>query len=484
MKLDEIRCEVDYFEFDDKFYEKLKATPLKNPKLISYNKQACDLISLDYEECEKKEFVDFINGEKVLKNSIPFAQAYAGHQFGYFVPQLGDGRAINLGSVNKWHFQTKGSGLTRYSRQGDGKAVLRSSIREYIISEAMNALDIPTTRALAIIDSDSLAYREWEKERCSIVMRLSTSWIRIGTFEFFANSKNSKQNLTQLANYVIKQSYPKLENETSKYEKMFFELVDRSAFLLAKWQAYGFMHGVMNTDNFSVAGVSIDYGPFAFMDYFEKNCICNHTDTSGRYSYNNQPYIARWNLLVLAQCLGQICDENSLKEYMKTFLPQHEKIYLDLMSKRLGLEAIKSTNGNLHLVLELLTALESSKIDYNFFFYELTKLNSFENLNSILDFTLNKEPLKKWFETYKKACREQNSDFIKRKEIMKSVNPKYIIKNYMLQEAIQKAENRDYTLVNDLLKIAQNPFDEHKEFEYYSKPTSMQFSNLRLSCSS
>ena len=179
MKLNELKLEVDYFKFDEKYYHKVNPTPLKNPKLVSFNHLACDLINLDYEECKTADFVDFINGSKILQGSIPYAMAYAGHQFGYFVPQLGDGRAINLGSINNWHLQTKGSGLTRYSRQGDGRAVLRSSIREYIMSEAMHFLGIPTTRALGIIDSDSFAHRGWEQESCAIVLRMSSSCIRV-----------------------------------------------------------------------------------------------------------------------------------------------------------------------------------------------------------------------------------------------------------------------------------------------------------------
>ena len=484
MKLNEIKLEVDYFEFDEKLYQKLKPTPLKNPKLVSYNPQACDLINLDYAECETKEFVDFINGSNILKGSEPYSMVYAGHQFGHFVPQLGDGRAINLGSVNKWHLQTKGSGITRYSRRGDGRAVLRSSIREYLMSEAMHGLNIPTTRALGIIDSETFAHRGWEEESCSIVLRMSSSWIRVGTFEFFARTQNAKENLTQLADYVIEQSYVHLKDEENKYEKMFYSLVDKTAELFALWQTYGFMHGVLNTDNFSMAGLTIDYGPYAFMDYFEKNCICNHTDTEGRYSYNNQPYVARWNLIVLADALGQICSKEKLMQYMNTFLPQHEKVYLELMNKRLGLDASKSGNSNLNLILELLGSLEASRIDYNLFFYKLTNLKSFDDLSSVLDNAVFQEPLKQWFDSYIKVCEEQESSFESRFIIMKKVNPKYILKNYIIQEAIEKAHLGDYSLVNDLLKIAQNPFDEHLEFERYAQSTPMKFANIQLSCSS
>ena len=487
MKLDELEVNIDYFQFDENLYEKLQATPLQNPMLVSYNKKACDLIGLDYKECETKDFLAFINGEKLLKGCVPYSTVYSGHQFGYYVPKLGDGRAINLGSINNWHLQTKGSGLTRYSRQGDGRAVLRSSIREYIMSEAMHALDIPTTRALAIIDSDTYAHREWNEESCSIVMRMSPSWVRIGTFEYFAqikNAKNAKENLTLLANYVIKQSYAHLENEENKYEKMYFSLVDKTAELIAKWQAYGFQHGVINTDNFSMAGLTIDYGPFAFMDYFEKHCICNHTDAEGRYSYNNQPYVARWNLEVLAHAMNELVPKEKLLEYLNTFFPQHENVYLQLMSKRVGLDPIKSSDNNLNLIIELLGALESAKIDYNVFFYKLTKLKSFDDISSVVDIAMFRDPLISWFESYKKICEEQNSSFASRFEIMKKTNPKYVIKNYMLQDAIELAHEHDFSLVNDLLEIAQNPFDEHEKYEKYAQSTPNEHSNIKLSCSS
>lgn len=485
MKLNELKLNVDYFDFDEKLYQILNAQPLNEAHLISYSKTACNLIDLDLDECEKDDFVKFVNGEKILDGSIPYSMVYAGHQFGYFVPQLGDGRAINLGSVNGWHLQTKGSGITSYSRQGDGRAVLRSSIREYIISEAMHALGIPTTRALALIGSNHRVLRSYDEEETgAVVLRMSPSWIRIGTFEFFARTKNPHENLTKLANYVINQSYIHLKNDEKKYEKMFFELVDNTAKLLAQWQAYGFMHGVMNTDNISVAGLTIDYGPFAFMDYFDKHNICNHTDVEGRYSYNNQPQIAGWNLEVLANTLKDICDFEELIKYLDTFIPQHIKEYLIIMNQRLGLDESLSRNSNLDLIISLLNALENSKIDYNCFFYELTNLENLDDLKAILDICIFRDPMLEWLEDYKKIIKTQNQEFHKMKDLMKKTNPKYIIKNYMLQEAINDAKKGDFKLTNDLLNIAQNPFDDHKEFERYSKPTPNKYSNLRLSCSS
>lgn len=485
MKLDELKFENDYFDFDEKFYQKLNPTPLNNPHLISFNKKMFDEIGLDYEEAQTQEFVEFINGEKLLENQVPYSMAYAGHQFGYFVPQLGDGRAINFGKIGNWHLQTKGAGLTRYSRQGDGRAVLRSSIREYIMSEAMHALDIPTTRALAIIGSTHPVYRYYGvNETGSIVMRVSPSWVRIGTFEFFARNKNSKENLEKLADYVIKNSYSHLVGDENRYEKMFYEMVDRTALLMAKWQTYGFMHGVMNTDNFSMAGLTIDYGPFAFMDYFNIHQICNHTDSEGRYSFNNQPYVARWNLEVLANSLKEICDIKNLIEYLKTYFHMQEKEYLKLMTKRLGLDITKSSDSYADLIIELLKALQTSKTDYNQFFYELTKCKDFNEMKKIIDISIYRQALDKWIEKYIECRKIENNDFNEVQNSMKKVNPKYVIKNYMLQESIDKAEEGDFSLVNDLLKIAQNPFDEHKEYERYSKATPMEFANIKLSCSS
>lgn len=484
MKLDELKVECDYFDFDEKFYQKVEPQALYDAHLISYSKQACDLISLDYSECETQEFVDLVNGKKILKGSIPYSQAYAGHQFGYYVPQLGDGRAINFGSVNGWHLQTKGAGLTKYSRQGDGRAVLRSSIREYIMSEAMHALGIPTTRALAIIGSNHPVHRFYEEEETgAIVLRMSPSWIRIGTFEYFAKQKDTKH-LKQLLDYVIDNSYAHLKNLDYTYERFYFELVDKTAKLMSQWMAYGFMHGVMNTDNMSVAGLTIDYGPYAFMDNFEMMCICNHTDVEGRYSYNNQPHIAKWNLEVLAYALKDVCDVNKLIEYLQTFMSANQKHYLELMSKRLGLDDNLSGDSNLNLVVSLLEALEVSKCDYNCFFWELTNINSLEDFSNVLDIVPIRQPLEEWFEKYKDTCKKQSQDFESMKKLMKKTNPKYVIKNYMLQEAIEKAKEGDFTLVNDLLEIAQSPFDEHKEFERYSKPTPQEHANLQLSCSS
>lgn len=349
----------------------------------------------------------------------------------------------------------------------------------------MHALNIPTTRVLALIGSTHPVHRYYGVvETGSIVLRMSPSWIRIGTFEYFARSKGAKENVKQLADYVIKNSYAHLINDENKYEKMYYEMVDKTAILMAKWQAYGFMHGVMNTDNFSMAGLSIDYGPFAFMDYFNINQICNHTDSEGRYSYLNQPYVAKWNLEVLANSLKIICELDKLNEYLKTYFHIQEKEYLTLMTQRLGLDIHKSSDSYATLVISLLKVLQTSKTDYNQFFYELSKCKNSEEIRKVIDISIYRQALDKWLEDYIELREFENEDFEKVQERMKKVNPKYVIKNYMLQEAIDKAEEGDFTLVNELLNIAQNPYDEHKEYERYSKATPLEFSNIKLSCSS
>ena len=476
--LDELEVTNDYLDFHSRYYSFSKIDSLSNPKLVSQSNDALELINVTTDNLDEKKLIDILNGQTLLKNSKPYSMVYAGHQFGYFVPQLGDGRAINLGCINGWHLQLKGSGLTRYSRQGDGKAVLRSSIREYLMSEAMHGLSIPTTRALAIISSDEPVFRE-EVETASIVLRLSQSWVRMGTFEYFYQSED-KQSLQELADFVIKENFVHLHNEENKYEKLFFEIVDRTAFLIAQWQAYGFMHGVMNTDNMSIAGFTIDYGPYAFMDNFDVNNICNHTDHEGRYAFSNQPHIAKWNLDSLSTCFSSLTDENRLIEYLDSFLHMQDNEYLKIMQKKLGLDDELSSDSNRNLISQLIAALNTCNIDYTLFF---NHLSSFK-FEEILDLCIFKKPMQAWLESYKEVLKAQTLSKDEISKNMKKTNPKYVLKNYMIQEAIDKAQKGDFGLVNDLLKIAQNPFVVHEGFERYMLPTPKEFCNIQLSCSS
>ncbi len=459
-------------KLDKTFYSKLQVTPLKNPKIVSINTIFAKQLGLSEKNIDSEQFLKFLNGEYQVEGSIPYSKAYSGHQFGYFVPNLGDGRAINLGKTKNFNLQLKGAGLTPYSRNGDGRAVLRSTIREYLLSEAMYGLGIPTTRAVAMITSDTKVLREYESEQGAIVLRASTSWIRFGSFEYAYLGENKKNNLTQLANFVIEESYPNLKTLSNKYEELYFAIVDRTLEMIALWQSVGFMHGVMNTDNMSIEGLTIDYGPYAMMEEFDKEFICNLSDHEGRYSFENQPFIAQWNLTVLAKVLSPIADEKLMNSYCDTFIGRFKKRYFEIMKSKLGLynQSIDDTS----LILRLFSAMQSESIDYTSFFWNI----------SCEDFSLiDTHQMKAWLELYMKRLEKEEVSKVERLAKMKTVNPKYILRNYMLQDAIEQAQNGDYTLVNDLLKIAHNPYDEHKKFEHYTQ-VNKEFKALKCSCSS
>lgn len=268
MKNIQLHCDI-FKNLSQKSYQKVTPMPLSNPKRVSINTLLAKQIGFDETTLDSKEFIDFINGTYIAKGSIPFGKAYSGHQFGYFVPNLGDGRAIHLGVKNNYHLQLKGAGITPYSRDGDGRAVLRSSIREYLMSEAMYGLGIATTRAVGIISSDTKVLRSYEQEPGSIVLRASSSWIRFGSFEYASFVSRSKEEIKTLADIVIQESYPHLQNSQNRYEELYFAVVDKTIDLIAKWQSIGFMHGVLNTDNMSIDGLTIDYGPYAMMEEFD-----------------------------------------------------------------------------------------------------------------------------------------------------------------------------------------------------------------------
>lgn len=476
MKLQEINLNTSYLELDPIFYDKASPAPLHKPYLISHNPEAARLIALDAQEARTQEFLDFVNGKMLLEGSQPFSMCYAGHQFGHYVPRLGDGRAINLGETQGWNLQLKGAGPTLYSRQGDGRAVTRSSIREYLVSEAMHALGIPTTRALALIGSDERVARErWEKG--AIVLRMSPSWVRFGTFEYFYHTKKHDK-LETLADFVIKQSFPHLKDKEDAYFLMYEEVVKGTAELMAHWQSVGFNHGVMNTDNMSIASVTIDYGPYAFLDAYDFNYICNHTDQEGRYSFGNQPPVAYWNLSMLARSLSPIISTERMEKALESFGELFSQKYMELMRAKLGLN--KKHKDDLALVKHLLGVLGSQSLDYTAFFRTLSHYSG--DKQALLELCTLQTPISEWLEDYDKRLEQENDT--DRNTKMLRTNPKYILKNYILQEAIEKAENGDNTLVNSLLELAQNPYDEHLEFERYAKSTPSDYQNLKLSCSS
>ena len=479
MKFSDLKLTTPYLKHEPLFYDEVDPTPLREPFVISLSNDAAQLLGVDEDLKLDDKLLNIVNGAKKLDGSQTFSMCYAGHQFGYFVPRLGDGRAINLGKVNGQNLQLKGSGLTLYSCQGDGRAVLRSSIREYLMSEAMHGLKISTSRAIALIGSDTDVPREkWEKG--AIVLRLSPTWVRFGTFEYF-NAKGEHAKLQKLADYVIDESFPNLKNSENQYLEMYRQVIKNTAITVSKWQCYGFNHGVMNTDNMSIDGRTIDYEPFAFLDDYESGYICNHTDQDGRYSFKNQPGIAHWNLQQLAKALSPIVNyKDALEVLEQEFTPTYEDAYLKLMYQKMGF--FTTQEKDIELLKRMLETLESATIDFTSFFRKLSTYKG--DKKSILEISVYQEPLKEWLELYDKRLKQEEVSQDAREQKMLKVNAKYILKNHILQEAINDAKENNFKMIDDLLRVALSPFEEHKELEYLNKPTPLKSKNIKLSCSS
>ena len=479
MKFSDLKLTTPYTQLSKLFYDNVKPTPLRDPFLIAVSQDAAKLLGVDENLFEDEALLAILNGEEKLEGSQTFAMAYAGHQFGSFVPRLGDGRAINLGKVNGQNLQLKGAGKTLYSRQGDGRAVLRSSIREFLISEAMHTLGIKTTRALAIIGSDTDVKREG-LEKAAIVLRLSPTWVRFGTFEFF-NIEREPQMMKELADYVLKESFAHLVGEEAAYLKMYAEIVKNTAQTIARWISFGFTHGVMNTDNMSIDGRTIDYGPFAFLDEYEPYYVCNHTDTEARYSFKSQRGVGYWNLERLSVAMSPIIDYEAAQVILEDVYDEvYDEEFLSQMKARLGLyEEDPRDEG---LVALMLSALQNAKIDYNLFFRKLSHYDGEKSV--VLDIAVYKDKLSQWLDMYDERLVKERLSVEKRHKRMLQKNPKYILKNHLLQEAIEKAQANDFSMVHDLLKVALSPYEEHQHLEYLCKPTPPNSKNIALSCSS
>ena len=479
MTIDNLLFQTKYLSQDDEFYELTDPTPLDEPYLISFNPKAAKLIELDSNSGKDPRFISLLNGTFIPKSARPFSMCYAGHQFGNYAHRLGDGRAINLGSINGWHLQTKGSGETHYSRMADGRTSLPSSIREYLMSEAMHHLGIPTTRALGIIGSETKLLRD-RIERGAIIMRMSSSWVRFGTFEYFYYFKEHEK-LKSLADYVISESYPHLQNDEDRYFKFFSEVVERTAKLIAQWQGVGFCHGVMNTDNMSIAGLTIDYGPYAMLDDFDFGFVCNKTDKAGRYSYGDQPNISYWNLTMLSKVLSPIIDKERMQKKLDdygNFL--YPNAYIDVMRQKLGLTL--KLDEDTKLITSLVGTLQDAYVDYTLFFRTLSRYDS-ERM-PLFEIAMNPVTIDSWLNLYDDRLSKETRTQTERQEEMLKTNPKYVLKNYMLQKAIDKSRLGDFSMVETLLYIAEHPFDELPEFEHFAGETPEEYKNLTLSCSS
>ncbi|HZR45403.1 MAG TPA: YdiU family protein [Candidatus Manganitrophaceae bacterium] len=486
-KLETLRFDNRFARLPDLYYTRLSPTPLPAPYLVGFNPDAAALIDLDPAEAKRPDFAEYFSGNRLLTGSEPLAMLYSGHQFGVYVPQLGDGRAILLGEVKngageRWELQLKGAGPTPYSRQGDGRAVLRSTIREYLCSEAMAGLGIPTTRALSIVGSDLKVYRE-TTETAAVLLRLAPTHVRFGSFQVFYYRKQFDA-LKRLADFVIELYFPECLHSEDPYSEFFNEAVLRTARLMAAWQAAGFAHGVMNTDNMSIVGLTFDYGPFGFVEHFEPGFICNHSDYNGRYAFNRQPEVGLWNLSALAQALTPLIAKEKLAAALDRYEPAFHTDYSKRMSQKLGLKQF--LDGDLPLIADLLKILEGNRVDYTNFFRALGhfKKEGFEpNTPARLLFT-DLPAFDGWAERYRMRLAAEGSDDGGRKRAMDRVNPKYILRNHLAQVAIEKGAARDYSEIDRLRRLLSRPFDEQPEMEKYAAPAPDWAKGIQVSCSS
>jgi uncharacterized protein YdiU (UPF0061 family) len=485
MKFSDLNFDNNFEKLGEDFYSRVTPEPLENSFIAAYSDQACELIDLDKNEFQNPEFCDFLAVKKTHPNFCNLSMLYAGHQFGHLVLQLGDGRAALLAQIkNKkdenWDLVLKGSGLTPYSRMGDGKAVLRSSIREFLVSESMFNLGIPTSRALCLIASEQKIFRDG-MEKAAQIIRMAPSHVRFGTFEVFFYRKQNEQ-IKILADYVIQHSFPHCKN----YAEFLQNVVTLTAKLFAKWQSVGFCHGVLNTDNMSILGITFDYGPFGFLNEYNPHHICNASDHSGRYSFANQPYIGFWNLHAFAITLSSLISMEEQKE----ILASYEKIFLDeyqnLMAAKLGFSNVDEDVKK--LIYEVLDLLEKHKIDYTKFFRDLSVnpvIRSGDKPTRCLTPLHDGVHFENWYSQYFELLKSKNISQQERTKLMIKTNPKYILRNHLLQTAIEKANlENDFLEVKKLLKIMQNPFDEQPENESYASLPPAWAGKISISCSS
>jgi uncharacterized protein YdiU (UPF0061 family) len=484
--LDELTFDNRYARLGDVFSTQVLPQPLEAPRLVVASQAALALLDLDPAVADEPLFADVFSGHKLWAEADPRAMIYSGHQFGHYNPQLGDGRGLLLGEVcndagQHWDLHLKGAGQTPYSRMGDGRAVLRSSIREFLASEALHALGIPSSRAACVIGSDTPVWRE-KQERGAMLLRLAPSHVRFGHFEYFYYTRQPDQQKI-LADHVLAAHYPECLEQPQPYLAMFRTVVERNAELIAKWQAYGFCHGVMNTDNLSILGITFDFGPFAFLDDFDANFICNQSDHEGRYSFSHQVPIAHWNLSALAQALTPLIEVDALRETVGLFLPLYQAHYLDLMRRRLGL--VSAQDEDSQRVERLLALMQNSGVDYNLFFRRLGEQAAEPALARLRDDFVDRAGFDVWAADYlARLASEANGSAEARTLRMNAVNPLYLLRNYLAQKAIDRAEEGDYSEVRRLHQVLTRPFEEQPGMQAYAERPPEWGKHLEISCSS
>ena len=460
-----------YSKLSNTFKEDIKPTPVHDPELVILNKELAKDLNLDFSKIDNKDLAKLFSGNSLPENANPIAQAYAGHQFGHFT-MLGDGRAVLLGEhlvgqKDRFDIQFKGSGRTSFSRGGDGRAVLGPMLREYIISEAINALKIPTTRSLAVVKTGEKIVRE-NLLPGAILTRVASSHIRVGTFQYIA-AKQNIDDLNILVDYTINRHYPEIRLSKNKALDLLNLVMERQCQLVVDWMRVGFIHGVMNTDNTAISGETIDYGPCAFMDHYSPKVVFSSIDKLGRYSFANQAPIIKWNLSRFAECLIPLIDKNEdtaikiATEIIDNFEKIYEVKWLNMMRDKLGLFG-ENTNDR-ELINNLLSWMENNKADYtNTFCYLMNiRINNSEIYND--------KSFINWLDVWKKRSLMNNGSKEKQLDIMLNVNPSVIPRNHKVEEALTSANDDDLKVMNKLLSVLDKPYGNQKGIEEYQSPS-------------
>ena len=463
-----------YYKLSDIFKEDIKPIPVKKPELVLLNKTLAENLNLNFSNLDNQELSELFSGNSLPKGSNSIAQAYAGHQFGHFT-MLGDGRAVLIGEHlskdnKRYDIQFKGSGKTAFSRNGDGRAALGPMLREYVISEAMNGLGIPTTRSLAVVKTGEDVIRETSLPG-AILTRIASSHIRVGTFQYIA-ARQKKDEIEILLNYVIDRHYPDIKNSKNKATELLSIVLEKQINLVVNWMRVGFIHGVMNTDNMSISGETIDYGPCAFMDTYDPKTVFSSIDQMGRYAYFNQPVITKWNLSRFAECLIPLIDKNQEKaielatEIINSFEKKYEEKWLNMMRDKLGLFGVDEKDK--FLILDLLTWMHQKKIDYTNIFCHLMN----ENIKEDKDY--EDEDFKNWKKRWNERLKTNNNTPEKSLKLMRSANPIVIPRNHKVEEVLEAAEKNNFKPITRLVEILKDPYSQQKNIINYQIPSNSE----------
>ncbi len=475
------------------FYTRLDPQPLPEPYVVGVSDEVAELLGLPRELLDHPQFAELFAGNRRLPGTDPLAAVYSGHQFGVWAGQLGDGRAHLLGGLRNarghWEIQLKGAGRTPYSRGADGRAVLRSSIREFLCSEAMAGLGIPTTRALCVIGADHPVRREMY-ETAAVVTRVAPGFVRFGSFEHWA-ARGRIGELRRLADYVIDTFRPACRDAAQPYDALLRDVAVRTGELIAHWMAVGFMHGVMNTDNMSILGLTLDYGPFGFMEAFDAGHICNHSDDHGRYSYRNQPHVAQWNLHCLAEaCAPLLGDRDAARAAIdEGYGPAFEQTFERLMRAKLGLRDAQPDDEA--FIGQTFALLQEHRPDYTLFFRTLSQLPAAVDASErartdapLRDQFVDRAACDVWLEQWRARLAQTPWSDAERRQAMLAANPKYVLRNWLAEAAIRRANDKDFSEVARLLDCLRRPYDEQPDNAAYAALPPDWANGLQVSCSS